>query len=373
MAAESRRVLVVGAGVTGLLTAVRCSLAGHRVTVLDRGAIPNPGSTSFDQHRAVRALDPADPAASRRTAVAHRRWLALEAMLGTRFYRRVGMVTAWPAEEAGQVAAVAAEAGLPVSLVEPAALPHVRFPEGTVGVREHHGGVLLADHALQAVARWLAARPGVTLMPWQEVKAVDPETGEVHLPDARTLTGDLTLIATGPWSKDLVDLPMLLHRQTLVYLKPPEELTAAWERTPGVGRIGSEGLAWLLPPGDGTLLKVSSAAVCREAELATDGTPEEELRWAEQVLAEPILTDPDRYQVLAVKRCHYLVDAGTGAAHLVRIGPGTWARTASGGDGFRTAPLVADRIVAALESPEPFETPSPAPHVQSQSHGEETP
>ncbi|MGW2400057.1 NAD(P)/FAD-dependent oxidoreductase [Kitasatospora sp. NPDC001664] len=365
MAAESRRVLVVGAGVTGLLTAVRCSLAGHRVTVIDRGAIPNPGSTSFDQHRAVRALDPSDPAASRRTAVAHRRWLALEAMLGTRFYRRVGMVTAWPAEEAEQVAAVAAEAGLPVSLLEPAQLPHVRFPEGTVGVREHHGGVLLADHALQAVARWLAARTDVTLMPWQEVKAVDPRTGEVHLPDARTLTGDLTLIATGPWSKDLVDLPMLLHRQTLVYLKPPEELTAAWERTPGVGRIGSEGLAWLLPPGDGTLLKVSSAAVCREAELATEGTPEEELRWAEQVLAEPILTEPDRYQVLAVKRCHYLVDAGTGAAHLVRIGPGTWARTASGGDGFRTAPLVADRILAALEEPESHESPSP--------HREETP
>lgn len=353
MGRESRRVLVVGAGVTGLLTAVRCALAGHRVTVLDRGAIPNPGSSSFDQHRAVRALDPQDLAATRRIAVAHRRWLALEALLGTRFYRRVGMVTAWPAAEADQVAAMAATAGLPVTLVGPERFPHVRFPADSVGVLEHHGGVLLADHALQAVVRWLAEQPNVTLRPWQEVKAVDPETGQVHLPDAETLTADLTLIATGPWSKNLVDLPMVLHRQTLVYLKPPEDLAAAWARTPGVGRIGAEGLAWLLPPGDGTLLKVSSAVVCREVDLATDGSPEEELRWAEQVLAEPILTDPERYPVMAVKRCHYLVDADTGAAHLVQLGPSTWARTASGGDGFRTAPLVADRIAAALETDNP--------------------
>ncbi|WP_200948372.1 MULTISPECIES: FAD-binding oxidoreductase [unclassified Kitasatospora] len=349
MATEARRVLVVGAGVTGLLTAVRASLAGHRVTVLDRGAIPNPGSTSFDQHRAVRALDPDDLAGTRRTAVAHRRWLAMEALLGTKFYRQVGMLSAWPAAGIDQVTAAAADAGLPVTLMDTADFPHVRFPADSVGVLEHQGGVLLADHALAAVVRWLAEQPNVTLRPWQEVKAVDPETGEVHLPDAETLESDLTLIATGPWSKNLVDLPMLLHRQTLVYLKPPEDLAAVWERTPGIGRIGSEGTAWLLPPGEGTLLKASSATVCREADLAADGSPAEELRWAEQVLSEPILTDPKRYTVMAVKRCHYLVDAGTGAAHLIQLGPKTWARTASGGDGFRTAPLVADRIVAALD------------------------
>ncbi|MER5862953.1 FAD-dependent oxidoreductase [Kitasatospora sp. NPDC002040] len=349
MATEARQVLVVGAGVTGLLTAVRCSLAGHQVTVLDRGAIPNPGSTSFDQHRAIRALDPGDLAGTRRTAVAHRRWLALEALLGTKFYRRVGMVTAWAAAEVDQVTAAAADADLPVSVIGPDSFPHVRFPAESVGVLEQHGGILLADHALAAVARWLGEQPNVTLRPWQEVKSVDPETGHVHLPDAETLKADLTLIATGPWSKSLVDLPMVLHRQTLVYLKPPEDLAEAWERTPGIGRIGSEGTAWLLPPGGGTLLKVSSATVCREADLATGGSPAEELRWAEQVLAEPILADPKRYTVMAVKRCHYLVDADTGAAHLKRIGPSTWARTASGGDGFRTAPLVADQILAALE------------------------
>lgn len=168
----------------------------------------------------------------------------MEALLGTKFYRQVGMLSAWPTTEIDQVTAAAADAGLPVTLLDTAAFPHVRFPADSVGVLEHQGGVLLADHALAAVVRWLAEQPNVTLRPWQEVKAVDPETGEVHLPDAETLESDLTLIATGPWSKNLVDLPMLLHRQTLVYLKPPEDLAAVWDRTPGIGRIGSK-----VPPG----------------------------------------------------------------------------------------------------------------------------
>ncbi|MFF0200050.1 NAD(P)/FAD-dependent oxidoreductase [Streptomyces sp. NPDC005017] len=348
MPTDKRRVLVVGAGVTGLLSAVRCALAGHHVTVLDRDAIPNPGSTSFDQHRAVRALDTHDLAASRRIAVAHRRWMGLEALTGSKFYRRVGMITAWPEDDVDAVLSAAARADLPVRLIEPGSVPHVRFPDGTVGVLERHGGILLADHALQVLVRWLTEQPNVSLRPWQEVKAVDPETGRVYLPDAETLDADLTLVATGPWSKDLVDIPMVLHRQTLVYLKPPEQLVTAWERTPGVGRIGVSGQAWLLPPGDGTLLKVSSAVACREAHMVTAGTPDEERQWAEQVLSEQIVSEPHRYTVMAVKRCHYLVDAQTGNSHLVRIGPSTWARTASGGDGFRTAPLVAERILEAL-------------------------
>jgi hypothetical protein len=67
-------------------------------------------------------------------------------------------------------------------------------------------------------------------------------------------------------------------------------------------------------------------------------------------MAADILTDMDRYTVVAVKRCHYAVDAYSGAAHLVQVGPAVWARAASGGDGFRTAPLVADRIVDTLRA-----------------------
>jgi glycine/D-amino acid oxidase-like deaminating enzyme len=355
----TRRTLVVGAGVTGLLTAVRCALAGHRVTVLDRGAIPNPRSTSFDQHRAIRALDPGDLAATRRAAIAHRRWLELESLLcpGAGFYRRVGVVTAWPTEEVAEVAAVASAADLPVKIIEPDELAPVKFTAGSSGVLELDAGVLLADRVLRAAARWLGRHPAVTLRPWREVTAVDADAARVVLADGTAESGDLVLVAAGPWSGALVDLPVVLHRQTMVYLRPPKDLARFWETAPSAGRIGAYGRAWLLPPGDGTLLKVSTAAACREVSTVDDAEDDMgdyytvdgtsnigNARCIDRVMAAEIFPDAHRYTTVAVKRCHYAVDANTGSGHLVRVGPSVWARAASGGDGFRMAPLVADDI-----------------------------
>jgi glycine/D-amino acid oxidase-like deaminating enzyme len=349
----ARRVVIVGAGVTGLITAVRCVLAGHQVTVLDRGAIPNPASTSFDQHRAIRALDPTDPDDTRRAALAHDRWLELQALLcpsrpDDGFYRRVGMVTAWPGDEVPAVAAVASDAGLPIEFVEPEEFPHVRFPTGSRGVLELNAGVLLADRVLWTATRWLARHPAARLRAWCAVSSADIETGRVVLTDGTVERGDLVLIAAGPWSRALVDLPTVLYRQTMAYLRPPQELARWWDTGPGVGRIGADGRAWLLPSGGGTQLKISTDAVCRQVASVDADDDEDDLRWTEQLMAAEILNDIDRYTVTAVKRCHYAVDAHSGSAHLIRLSPAVWVRAASGGDGFRTAPLVADRIVESL-------------------------
>ena len=351
----NQRILVVGAGITGLLAAVRCVLDGHQVVVLERGAIPNPVSSSFDEHRAIRALDPGDVAASRRAGVAHRRWLELESLLcgaGRRagFYRRTGVLTTWPDGEVAGVAAVAADAGLPVEIVEADRFPPVRFPAGTSGVLELDAGVLLADRVLRVAARWLGQQPAAILRPWQEVTAIDAEAGRVTLSDGTTESGDVVLIAAGPWSQDLLDLPVIVYRQTMVYLRPPAELARWWATAPSAGRIGADGRGWLLPPGDGTLLKVSTDEVCREVVSVDDSSPDDEAGWAGRVMAADILSDMDRYTAVAVKRCHYAVDATGGSACLVRAGSSAWARPASGGDGFRTAPLAADQFAEHVRS-----------------------
>jgi glycine/D-amino acid oxidase-like deaminating enzyme len=312
-------VVIVGAGVTGLVTAIECALAGHRVTVLDRGPIPNPESTSFDQHRAMRV------------PIARRRWLELETLLDTRFFRRVGVVTAWPRADLASVT------GASMEIIEPEKLPHVVFPPGSVGVLDTDAGVLLAERFLRSAARWLARHPAVTLRPDCAVTAAD-----VH-----DLGADLVLIAAGPWSRDLVEVPVVLHRQTMVYLRPPENLVAWWENAPGVGRLGPDGRAWLLPPGDGTLLKLSTDAACREVDTmdSVDDRP-----WAARVLAESMLSNLDSYTVVAVRDCHYTTDAATGGALLTRVGPGVWSRAACGGSGFSRAPLVASQIISELEA-----------------------
>ncbi|TDD32958.1 FAD-binding oxidoreductase [Actinomadura sp. KC06] len=352
----NQRIVIVGAGVTGLLAAVRAVLLGHHVVVLERGPIPNPGASSSDHHRAVRALDPGDPSATRRAADAHRRWVELEALLcgpppGAGFYRRIGVVTAWPEGEIPSVAAAARDAGLRVELVGPREMWPIGFPDGTSGVLELDAGVLLADRVLAAAAGWLDRHPAAELRPGHDVVAVDADAARVELADGTVEHGDLVLVAAGPWSSRLVDVPVVVHRQTMVYLTPPAELAGRWERMPSAGRIGADGRGWLLPPGAGAHLKISTDAARREVGSAGedgDGDEADERAWAEKILAAGILADAGAYAVAAVKRCHYAVDAGTGAGRLARVGTSVWARAASGGDGFRTAPLVADQIAGAL-------------------------
>ncbi|MFC9252560.1 NAD(P)/FAD-dependent oxidoreductase [Amycolatopsis thailandensis] len=336
-------VAVVGAGVTGLVTAIGCARAGHRVTVFDRGPIPNPASTSFDQHRALRVLRPGDVDGTRRMAGARRRWLELESLLRTRIFRPVGVVTAGTREELGQAIDTAGEAGLPAVVVSPETLSPVEFPAGTGGVLDPDAGVLLAERFLRAAAEWLAAHPAAALRPRRAVADVGEH--RVSLADGTAVDADLVLVATGPGNAGLIEQPVTLYRQTMIYLRPPGKLASWWASAPGVGRIGADRTAWLLPPGAGTLLKISSNAVCREIGSTMDADRE---AWAERLLAEPIFTGAADYAVVAVRDCHYAADPVDDGPMLTRVHPSVWSRPACGGSGFAAAPLVAEEILGAV-------------------------
>jgi hypothetical protein len=325
-------------------------LAGHRVVLLERGSIPHPGSTSFDQHRALRALVTGDPAATSRAARLHRRWRELDSLLrdhlsGARLYRRVGVLTALPPGDVASAIATADTIRLPIRIADPADYPHIGFPADTAVVLEPHAGVLLADRVLHAAARWLRQQPLADLRPGREVVDVRPHSAQVRLADGTAESGDVVLVTAGPWSAALVDLPVTLHGQTMVYLRPPAELVHSWAVTPIAGGIGVDGRAWLLPSVAGTLLKISTDAVRREVTTLSD--PTDGARRAAAVLAAGIVSEVDRYGVVRVRHCHYATAAG-GDTGFVRVGPAVWARPASGGDGFRTAPHAVDAVVDEL-------------------------
>ena len=47
-------IAIVGGGIVGLSTAYWLAKAGHGVTVVERGPIPNPEAASADHHRLIR-------------------------------------------------------------------------------------------------------------------------------------------------------------------------------------------------------------------------------------------------------------------------------------------------------------------------------
>ena len=47
-------IIIVGAGIAGLSTAWSLTKAGHSVTLIEQGPIPNPLAASGDHHRIIR-------------------------------------------------------------------------------------------------------------------------------------------------------------------------------------------------------------------------------------------------------------------------------------------------------------------------------
>ncbi|WP_341865362.1 FAD-dependent oxidoreductase [Kitasatospora cheerisanensis] len=200
---------------------------------------------------------------------------------------------------------------------------------------------------LRAAVRWLTARPGVTLRPHSTVRSVFTGSGRIVLDSGEVLRGDLALLAGGPWTRRLAAAPVTLYRQTMLYLGRPAG-GDRWDGAPAAGGLGREGRGWVLPPGAGTLLKLSSDTVCRPVE-DTDSRGEDQQPHLDRLAAEGILPDLDRYPTAGVRVCHYTADAATGGPLLAPVTPGLWTRAACGGSGFSTAPLVAERIVQAVK------------------------
>jgi sarcosine oxidase len=349
-------VLVVGGGVVGLLTALEAVLAGAVATVVEQGDLPNVLGTSHDHHRIVRALHAGDPAATATATKARDLWLAIERLLGVSICHRTGALVVAPEDGAVAAARLLRTAGARATVVDDDAVaarfPHLRAAPGAAAVLEEDAVVVLADRALGALVRRLAALRGVRLLGRRRVVEIDPAAAAARLADGRVVHGDVLVVAAGPWSKAVLSPGLagrlVLHRQTVVYCHPPAGVAAAWAASPAVLGLGRDGGTWLVPPVAGTPLKVSAAAVARQVdEPDDDASPAEWVALVVDRCAEAIPAfDPG--WVVAARDCHYLAEGTTGGPLLATLAPGTaWAFAACGGTSFKFAPVIARALVAA--------------------------
>jgi glycine/D-amino acid oxidase-like deaminating enzyme len=343
----TKTVVVVGAGIIGLLTAVRCAQAGVPVTVLDQDDIPSPAAASSDRHRVLRVLHPGDDAAARVAALAHGEWALLEQILGSGIYQRTGALTVIDPGQAAASLAQLAAAGCPARYLEPGELRarygHIQFPMGKGAILEEHAGVLLSDVIVAAAARWLRGQPLVRLLPRTRVTRIDSQAGAVTTAGATTIGGDRIVIAAGAWSRDLLPgaAGRVLYRQSLLYCQPPKEMLGPWPATPACPALGTEDGAWLIPPVAGTPLKFSAERACRVAgEIDGHDTPR---RWRD-FLAErcaDLLANFRESWITGARDCYYLAAPSAAGSLISGFDNGLTRAYCSSSGSFKYAPLIA--------------------------------
>jgi len=366
------RVVVIGGGVIGLLTAVECVRAGARTVLADRSGIPAADATSHDTYRVVRALHRDDEGLTCAAARAQRAWLDVQRFLGTRFYYQAGALTVMDAAAVTANLALltaAGAAGRPESAAAVRArCPRVRVRPDTGAVFEPAAGVVLASRALAALADWLRAHPAACLRPRDQVTAIDERGRAVRLADGTELSADAVVVATGPWSRELlppsVARDLTLYRQTMLRYAAPDP---AWRRAPAMLGLGAARDAWLIPPVAGGYARLSAASACRA--VARMGGRQTPRQWRDHLAARfaDLLDGFDPAAVTGAADAYYLDAAGGGPLLAVRADGAVTAYAACGGMSFKFAPLIARALADRALGRQPRLTgidPIDHPHVE---------
>ncbi|WP_126641930.1 NAD(P)/FAD-dependent oxidoreductase [Embleya hyalina] len=356
------RTVIVGGGVVGLLTALECARAGHRVTLVEQGRLPNPHAASHDRHRVLRALHPDDPGATRAGVAAHHAWRVWEAYLGVRCYHQVGALTGLAPHRVDSARALLAAAGGGGHALDPIALarrwPHLCFPAGAGAVYEERAGVLLADRILEAAVHRLRHHPRVQLLAHTAVVRLDVADRSVILADGRVLRGDRLLVAAGAWARTL--LPpvaadrLVLHRQTVLYCAVPREQHHAWTGTPAVAALDAGSGAWLVPPVADAPLGLSAHEVARV--VPSLAGRDAAVRWTRTLRERfaPLVPGFHPGWITGARDCYFVADAVTGGALLLDLADGeVFADAASAGGSFKFAPLTARMLAIRLSGGAP--------------------
>ena len=348
------RVIIVGGGIMGLSTAMALVRDGHRVTVFDQGAIPNPHGSSVDQHRLIRhAYGPMTGYARMidgALAAWGRMWQALDVSClhptGTLVLAREDLTWAEVAVDEMK------DQGIPTELLTRDGL-ETRYPwldaSGVeLAVLIDSGGVLMAEEIVRRLARHLLMR-GVTMNTHTPVIDIDPVRGTVTLEDGSSQRADRVIIAAGPWVRDLVPSSagrVKPSRQVVAYLTPPERLRTAWESAPMVLDIHGAGGIYVVPPVAGSGLKVGDHSFSLKGHPGRDRVASEaEGRTLLEACRER-LSDLDEYGLGEIKTCFYTVQKEE--AFIIDSIERAVLMTGFSGHGFKFGALMGEMIAGLV-------------------------
>lgn len=349
-------VVVVGAGIAGLSTAWSLAKRGHRVTLLEQGSIPNPLAASGDHHRIIRRAYPSGSGYGRAITEAYAAWEEMWADLGQRHYdpRGFACVSREPGDEAEDYLEGLKEGGFPFDLLtaEETASRWPFFDAATIRYAyfSEEGGALHCRRIALGLSEWLRAN-GADVREHAKVTSVDADSGTVTLANGETIHADRIVVTAGAWvTKLFPDLAGTLstQRTAVVYLDPPADLKAAWERAPVILDVGGKVDGYIIPPSGGGGLKFGTGLhkkVNPDADSDRVPRPQE----GAEILSHfsPPMARLSEYKVQEVVTCAYTFTAderffGMGKGKAIVV-------SACSGHGYKFGAAVGRRVADAVE------------------------
>ncbi|MEP2781110.1 MAG: FAD-dependent oxidoreductase [Pseudoruegeria sp.] len=346
-------VLVVGAGINGLITAYCLCKGGARVTLCDRGPIPNPDSASHGAHRLIHPwVGTGTCAQAKEILTAAQLWQQLLQDIGCDGFQRCGVLVASGSQDGAKTNHLE---------LTPAQAEHQLAGAGTQAHRLWFPtfGALLANRILVDLVAYLKNN-GVMIYPQSELGNINAHTGwaQIGCQDGRLF--DHIVLATGWRSRNVHSLPELSPslqqfrpwRCYVLYVPAkaiPERLTpkSAW-----AGFMGHD--LWGMPALCGHDAKFGHGGLSHPA---NDPAPT-----AQQIRA-------------AFVEAYRQADHGYHFLEHGRIATNIWAEcpgpnrvvsqgkcsliTSDFGGGFKTAPLVGREICEKLLASKPHKESTP--------------
>lgn len=348
-------IVVVGAGIAGLSTARSLVKAGHSVSIVEQGKIPNPLAASGDHHRIIRRAYGKAVGYGRLITEAYEAWDEMWADLGENHLDPRGFlcVSREEGDDAEQYREGMEEGGWPIELLEPEAAA-ARWPFLEAGTFRYayfspDGGALHCRKIAAGLATWLRAN-GANVYEDSGVVEVDAEAGRVTLENGQTMQADRVVVAAGAWVLKLfpeLSGELKTYRTALAYVSPPADLKAAWEAAPVILDVGGKSDGYMIPPSGGAGMKFGSGL---------HKVPTSDADWNRQPVAgegeairnlfSPPIARIEEYKVTEVATCAYTFTADekflaheTGKCLVV---------SACSGHGYKFGAAVGRRVAKAV-------------------------
>ena len=221
-------VIVVGAGIAGVMTALSIRRKGYPVKLIDRWEPGHPRASSTDYTRVFRMIHGADHLYTNWAREARIRWMELQAEMNQTLYVECGalvLATEGNSEWEDATFPTFEALGVPYFKFDVSELalrfPQFDFRNTAYGIYEPESGLVMAHRAVIETTK-LFVREGGTIA---RGRVTTDESERMYL-DNKPLEADLIVVAAGPWLGEMFRRTIApisdIVRQNIIYTSTPD-------------------------------------------------------------------------------------------------------------------------------------------------------